>query len=92
MMSNDEEIAMRDVTHAGVVVSDRISRDVAARLDLEEALEASRYASHPYTTHPKEVLFFNSSILQFVFCYNFNLVYCNNIKFVCFLIYSSILV
>ncbi|KMT15470.1 hypothetical protein BVRB_3g059730 [Beta vulgaris subsp. vulgaris] len=54
MMSNDEEIAMRDVTHAGVVVSDRISRDVAARLDLEEALEASRYASHPYTTHPKE--------------------------------------
>lgn len=53
-LSNDEEIALRDVTNAGLLVSDRISRDVSARVDLEEALEASRYASHPYTTHPKE--------------------------------------
>ncbi|KAL2922250.1 hypothetical protein RDABS01_013741 [Bienertia sinuspersici] len=54
MMSNDEDIALRDVTNAGLLVSDRINRDVASRLDLEEALEAARYASHPYTTHPKE--------------------------------------
>ncbi|GAB4828698.1 hypothetical protein Ancab_018363 [Ancistrocladus abbreviatus] len=53
-MSREEEILMRDVTSAGIVVSDRISRDVAGHLDLEEALEASRYSSHPYTTHPKE--------------------------------------
>lgn len=45
---------MRDVTNAGLVVSDRIGRDVASQLDLEEALEASRYASHPYSTHPRE--------------------------------------
>lgn len=56
-MSSEDEIVMRDVTHAGIVVSDCISRDVAARLDLEESLEASRYTSHPYTTHPKEVMF-----------------------------------
>ncbi|KDP38115.1 hypothetical protein JCGZ_04758 [Jatropha curcas] len=49
-----EEIVLRDVTNAGLVVSDRIGREVAAQLDLEEALEASRYASHPYSTHPRE--------------------------------------
>lgn len=54
-MSSEEEILMRDVTNAGLVVSDRIGREVASQLDVEEALEASRYASHPYTTHPREV-------------------------------------
>lgn len=49
------DIVLRDVSNAGLVVSDRIGRDVAAQTDLEEALEASRYASHPYTTHPREV-------------------------------------
>ncbi|XVE85482.1 hypothetical protein DITRI_Ditri17bG0094000 [Diplodiscus trichospermus] len=53
-MSWEEEIVLRDVTNAGLVVSDRIGREVAAQLDLEEALEASRYASHPYSTHPRE--------------------------------------
>lgn len=53
-MSSSEEIVVRDVTNAGLVVSDRIGRDIAAQLDLEEALEASRYASHPYSTHPRE--------------------------------------
>ncbi|KAH9746166.1 nuclear pore complex protein NUP155 [Citrus sinensis] len=53
-MSSEEEILMRDVTNAGLVVSDRIGREVASQLDVEEALEASRYASHPYTTHPRE--------------------------------------
>ncbi|XVF85446.1 hypothetical protein PTKIN_Ptkin17bG0118800 [Pterospermum kingtungense] len=53
-MSWEEDIVMRDVTNAGLVVSDRIGREVAAQLDLEEALEASRYASHPYSTYPRE--------------------------------------
>lgn len=53
-MSREEEIVMRDVANAGLVVSDRIGREAASQLDLEEALEASRYASHPYTTHPRE--------------------------------------
>lgn len=54
-MSGDSEIVMRDVTNAGLVVSDRIGRDVASQIDLEDALEASRYASHPYTAQPREV-------------------------------------
>ncbi|KAJ7954324.1 Nuclear pore complex protein [Quillaja saponaria] len=53
-MSWEDEIVMRDVTNAGIVVSDRIGREVASQLDLEEALEASRYASHPYSAHPRE--------------------------------------
>ncbi|XP_071690893.1 nuclear pore complex protein NUP155 [Rutidosis leptorrhynchoides] len=53
-MSWGNEIVMRDVTKASLVVSDRIGRDVSAQLDLEEALEASRYTSHPYSTHPRE--------------------------------------
>ncbi|CAN4113008.1 unnamed protein product [Withania somnifera] len=53
-MSGDNEIVMRDVTNAGLVVSDRIGRDVASQIDLEDALEASRYASHPYTAQPRE--------------------------------------
>lgn len=53
-MSWENEIVMRDVTNAGIVVSDRIGRDIAAQLDLEESLESSRYTSHPYSTHPRE--------------------------------------
>ncbi|KAE8705438.1 NUP155 protein [Hibiscus syriacus] len=53
-MSWVEEIVLRDVTNAGLVVSDRIGREMASQLDLEEALEASRYTSHPYSTHPRE--------------------------------------
>ncbi|KAJ4962058.1 hypothetical protein NE237_021968 [Protea cynaroides] len=53
-MSREEEIVIRDVINAGLVVSDRISRDVSAQPDLEEALEAARYASHPYSSHPRE--------------------------------------
>ena len=66
-MSIDEEIVLRDVTQAGLAISDRISRDVAARFDLEEALEAARYASHPYTTHPKEVFMVYFSFNYWVF-------------------------
>lgn len=60
MMSWEDEIVMRDVTNAGLVVSDRIGREVSSQLDLEEALEASRYTSHPYSTHPREVASPNS--------------------------------
>lgn len=56
-MSWEDEIVMRDVTNAGLVVSDRIGREVASQPDLEESLEASRYASHPYSAHPKEVTY-----------------------------------
>lgn len=55
-MALDEDVVLRDVTNAGVVISDRIAREAATQLDLEEALEASRYASDPYTTHPREVI------------------------------------
>lgn len=48
------EIVMRDVFNAGLAISNCISRDVGSQLDLEEALEASRYASHPYTAQPRE--------------------------------------
>ncbi|KAM7254750.1 hypothetical protein ACFE04_019991 [Oxalis oulophora] len=53
-MSREEEIALRDVTNAGLVISNRIGRELATKPDLEEALEASRYASHPYSSHPRE--------------------------------------
>ncbi|KAI3730688.1 hypothetical protein L1987_61861 [Smallanthus sonchifolius] len=53
-MSWGNEIGMRDIIKASLVVSDRIGRDVSSQLDLEEALEASRYTSHPYSTHPRE--------------------------------------
>ena len=52
----NNNLVMRDVTNAGLVVSERIGREVAAQLDLEDALEASRYTSHPYSTHPREVV------------------------------------
>lgn len=55
MAAWENEVVMRDVTNAGLVVGDRIGREMAAQLDLEEALEASRYSSHPYSTHPREV-------------------------------------
>lgn len=63
-MSWENEINLSDVSSAGLVVSDRIGRDVASHLDLEEALEASRYSSHPYSTHPREV-----HIILFVYIY-----------------------
>lgn len=66
-MSRDSEVSLPDVMNAGLVVSDRIGRDVAAQLDLEEALEASRYSSHPYSTHPREVIIQNSSIFVLVY-------------------------
>ncbi|KAG1334865.1 nuclear pore complex protein NUP155 [Cocos nucifera] len=53
-MAREDEIIGPDVASAGLLVSERIGKDVAAQLDLEEALEASRYASHPYSSHPKE--------------------------------------
>ncbi|XP_077236028.1 nuclear pore complex protein NUP155-like [Tasmannia lanceolata] len=53
-MSWEDETIGPDVAIAGRLISDRIGRDVATQIDLEESLEASRYASHPYSSHPKE--------------------------------------
>lgn len=72
-MSWEDEIVIRDVTNAGLVVSDRIGREISSQLDLEESLEASRYASHPYSTHPREVPFILHS-LQFLF-FRFNSIF-----------------
>jgi hypothetical protein len=55
MAWGEDEAIGPDVASAGLHVSERIGRDAAAQPDLEEALEASRYASHPYSSHPKEV-------------------------------------
>ncbi|XP_074264142.1 nuclear pore complex protein NUP155 [Silene latifolia] len=52
--AKEDEVVMRDVTHAGLVVSDRISNELSNRLDLDDALNAARSSSHPYTTPPKE--------------------------------------
>ncbi|CAL4929882.1 unnamed protein product [Urochloa decumbens] len=54
MVWGGDEAIGPDVASAGLHVSERIGRDAAAQPDLEEALEASRYASHPYSSHPKE--------------------------------------
>ncbi|CAN6191562.1 unnamed protein product [Urochloa humidicola] len=54
MAWGEDEAIGPDVASAGLHVSERIGRDAAAQPDLEEALEASRYASHPYSSHPKE--------------------------------------
>ncbi|KAL6867408.1 hypothetical protein ACP4OV_015432 [Aristida adscensionis] len=54
MAWGEDEAIGPDVASAGLNVSERIGRDAAAQPDLEEALEASRYASHPYSSHPKE--------------------------------------
>ncbi|XP_064992328.1 nuclear pore complex protein NUP155-like isoform X1 [Musa acuminata AAA Group] len=53
-MAWEDEIVGPDVASAGLHISERIGKDVAAQLDLDEALEASRYASHPYSSFPKE--------------------------------------
>jgi nuclear pore complex protein Nup155 len=50
----DEAIGL-DVASAGLHVSERIGRNSAGLPDLDEALEASRYTSHPYSSYPQEV-------------------------------------
>ncbi|XP_072146653.1 nuclear pore complex protein NUP155 [Setaria viridis] len=55
MAWGEDEAIGPDVASAGLHVSERIGRDAAAQPDLEEALEASRYSSHPYSSHPKEL-------------------------------------
>jgi hypothetical protein len=75
-MAAEDDIVRPDVASAGLHVSERIGNDVAStQLDLEESLEASRYASHPYATQPKDVLNIYSFIYKrvrekagFLFC------------------------
>jgi nuclear pore complex protein Nup155 len=56
MAWGEDEAISPDMASAGLHISERIGRDAATQLDLEEALEASRYASHPYS----RPLFFSS--------------------------------
>jgi nuclear pore complex protein Nup155 len=56
MAWGEDEAISPDVASTGLHVSKRIGRDAAAQLNLEEALEASRYASHLYS----RPLFFSS--------------------------------
>lgn len=56
-MSWEDDSIGPDVAAAGRLVSDYIGRDAGCfgtSSDLEEALEASRYSSHPYSSPPKE--------------------------------------
>ncbi|XP_038977739.1 nuclear pore complex protein NUP155-like isoform X1 [Phoenix dactylifera] len=53
-MAWEDEIVGLDVASAGVVVSERIEKEAAGQVDLREALEASKLATHPYSSHPKE--------------------------------------
>ncbi|XP_010932548.2 nuclear pore complex protein NUP155 isoform X1 [Elaeis guineensis] len=53
-MAWEDEIVELDVASAGVVVSERIEKEAAGQVDLRDALEASKLASHPYSSHPKE--------------------------------------
>eukprot|EP01018_Ginkgo_biloba_P001309 Gb_24664 [translate_table: standard] len=55
-MSWEDDTVGPDVAAAGRLLSECISRDVGCygSCDLEEALEASRYSSHPYSSPPKE--------------------------------------
>lgn len=43
-----------DVASAGIVVGDHVVRELAAQSDLEPALQNSRFATQPYSTHPRE--------------------------------------
>lgn len=58
--ASDERIAS-DTAVAGRMVNDYISRDSSRRVDLDEALESSRYTSHPYSSPPKEVRFYENA-------------------------------
>ncbi|KAH9297702.1 hypothetical protein KI387_029384 [Taxus chinensis] len=53
-MSWEDERIGPDVVAAGRLINDCISRGCSSFPDLEEALEASRYSSHPYSSPPKE--------------------------------------
>jgi hypothetical protein len=75
-MAPEDDIVRPDVASAGLHVSERIGNDVAStQLDLEESLETSRYASHPYAAQPKDVLLISSFLhtrvlakAEFLFC------------------------
>lgn len=78
-MAWEDEVVGLDVASAGVVVSDRIEKEAAGQVDLREALEASKLASHLYSSHPKEVPFLPTcplrnrfrSIAALAFLYDF---------------------
>ena len=55
-MSAEEEVVLADIEVAGRLLTDSIARDSRfASCDLQDALDAARFSSHPYSTPPKEV-------------------------------------
>jgi hypothetical protein len=65
-MSLEDEVAVADIEVAGRLLTDSIARDLRfASCDLQDALDAARFASHPYSTPPKEVMMTPHTILPF---------------------------
>ena len=55
-MSLEDEVVLADIEVAGRLLTDSIARDSRfASCDLQDALDAARFSSHPYSTPPKEV-------------------------------------
>jgi len=55
-MSLEDEVVLADIEAAGRLLTDSIARDSRfASCDLQDALDAARFSSHPYSTPPKEV-------------------------------------
>lgn len=63
-MSLEDEVAVADIEVAGRLLTDSIARDLRfASCDLQDALDAARFSSHPYSTPPKEVMITPHTIL-----------------------------
>jgi hypothetical protein len=55
-MSLEDEVVVSDIEVAGRMLTECIARDLRfASCDLQDALDAARYSSSPYTSPPKEV-------------------------------------
>lgn len=61
-MSLEDEVVLADIEVAGRLLTDSIARDSRfASCDLQDALDAARFSSHPYSSPPKEVQYSSSS-------------------------------
>jgi hypothetical protein len=55
-MSLEDEVVVSDIEVAGRMLTECIARDLRfASCDLQDALDAARYSSSPYTSPPKEI-------------------------------------
>lgn len=65
-MSLEDEVVLADIEAAGRLLTDTIARDSRfASCDLQDALDAARFSSHPYSTPPKEVESSHSGLCRF---------------------------